>query len=328
MLFIKVKDDTSLKHLICEEGPLPQAHGDNVRIQVCAAGVNRADIFQKHGLYAPPVGASPHLGLEVSGYIDAVGEKCDPQLIGQPVCALVPGGGYGEYVLCPAAHTLPIPKGLSMEDAASLPESMLTVWDNVWEKGKFTPGKTVLVHGGNSGIGTAAIQSIQALGGTVITTIRSEAKAQYCKGLGAKHALIVTDKKFAQQVNDITEGRGVDIILDMIGGAYMPENLVCLAQGGILTLIAFQGGMHAEVNLRTILSQHHTLIGNTLRPQTDAYKTYLCQKLIENIWPLLENQKISPVVNHVFSLSHAQDAHNLMESGTLLGKIILKIDKR
>ena len=301
---------------------LPPGPGE-VLVRVAAAGVNRPDVLQRLGRYPPPPGASDVPGLEVAGEVAAVGEGVEGWRAGDAVCALVAGGGYAEYCLAPAPQCLPVPRGLSVGEAAALPETFFTVWTNVFERGRLAPGETLLVHGGSSGVGTAAISLARALGSRVLATAGSPEKCAACATLGAERAINYRDEDFVAVVKERTGGRGADVILDMVGGDYIPRNLDCLALEGRLVLIALQRGARAELSFATLLSRRLTITGSSLRPRTVEQKGAIARALRENVWPLLESGQVRPVVHARFPLAEAAAAHRLMESGAHIGKIIL-----
>jgi putative PIG3 family NAD(P)H quinone oxidoreductase len=307
------------------EGPLPAPGDDDVLIKVEYAGVNRPDVAQRSGRYNPPPGASPVLGLEVSGVIVAKGAKVTRWAVGDAVCALTPGGGYAEYCVAPADHCLPIPKGLSMLEAASLPENFFTVWVNVFETCKLKAGESFLVHGGSSGIGLTAIQLAKAFGAKAFTTAGSEEKVEFCKRMGADVAVNYKTRDFVAEIQAATGKHGVDVILDMVGGSYIEKNLKLLAVEGRLCFIAFLEGSKAEVDFMRVMMKRQTLTGSTLRARPDAQKTAIAAALREKVWPLIEAGKVKPVVYKVFPLSEAAEAHRLMESSRHIGKIMLEV---
>lgn len=306
---------------VCER-PTPEPGAAQVLIEVHAAGVNRPDILQRSGLYRPPPKASPLPGLEVAGVIIDGDVSGTDFAIGDEVCALTPGGGYAQYCCTPAAHCLPVPKGLSLTEAASLPETCFTVWSNVFERAGLSGDETLLIQGGSSGIGVTGIQIAHALGHRVFSTAGSEDKVQACNALGA-HTINYKEVDFAEQIKMLTQGRGVDVILDMVGGDYVAREIKCLADDGRLVIIGLLGGTKAEVPLGQILLRRLTLTGSTLRPRTDAYKAAIAGQLREHIWPLIEAEKIKPVVYKTFPMTDAAEAHRLMESGMHIGKIVL-----
>ena len=304
------------------ERPVPLARHGEVVIKLAYAGVNRPDALQRAGLYKPPSGASDLPGLEGAGTIYAVGAGVTDWAIGDEVCALLPGGGYAEYVATQAFHCLPVPKGLSLAQAACLPETYFTVYSNVFQRGGLKSGEKFMVHGGSSGIGTTAIQLANLFGARVIATAGSEAKCQACKNLGAERVVNYRSEAFEDVVK--TYG-GVDLILDMVGGKYIQRNLNSLADDGRLVQIAFLQGPKVELNLVQLLSRRLKITGSTLRPQSDLAKASIRSELLEKIWPHLEAGRIAPVMDSEFPLSEAAEAHRLMESSQHIGKIVLKI---
>ena len=304
------------------ERSVPLARHGEVVIQLAYAGVNRPDAFQRAGLYNPPPSASDLPGLEGAGTIYAVGSGVTDWAIGDEVCALLPGGGYAEYAATQASHCLPVPKGLSLAQAACLPETYFTVYSNVFQRGGLKPGEKFMVHGGSSGIGTTAIQLANLFGARVIATAGSEAKCQACKNLGAERVINYRSEAFEDVVK--TYG-GVDLILDMVGGEYIQRNLKSLADDGRLVQIAFLQGPKVELNLVQLLSRRLKITGSTLRPQSDLAKASIRSELLEKIWPHLEAGRIAPVMDSEFPLSEAAEAHRLMESNQHIGKIVLKI---
>ncbi len=303
--------------------PVPAPAAGEVLIEVAAAGVNRPDVLQRQGGYAPPPGASDIPGLEVAGKIVAVGNGAGSWKVGDSVCALLAGGGYAEYCAAPAPQCLPVPGKLDLIHAAALPETFFTVWTNVFDRGRLTRGETFLVHGGSSGIGTTAIQLAHAFGARVIATAGSDEKCRACRELGADIAVNYRTEDFAAKVMEATEGKGADVILDMVGGDYIAKNLSCLAMDGRLVQIAFLKGSKAEINLAPIMMKRQTLTGSTLRPRSVAQKGEIAQSLREKVWPLLESGKIAPVIFKTFPLAQAAEAHRLMESSAHVGKIVL-----
>ncbi|MDD1616077.1 MAG: zinc-binding dehydrogenase superfamily (quinone oxidoreductase, NADPH dependent) [Methylococcaceae bacterium NSP1-2] len=303
--------------------PKPASH--QVLIKVVAAGVNRPDISQRKGLYPPPTGASDILGLEVSGTIVVVGAAVSHLKIGDTVCALVTGGGYAGYCLASALLCLPIPKGLSFVEAAALPETFFTVWSNVFDRAQLRAKETLLVHGGASGIGVTAIQLAKAFHAKVIVTAGSEEKCNACVKLGADTAINYKEQDFVTAVYHATRNKGVNVILDIIGGDYFPRNIKCLAYDGRLVQIALQNGIKSEINLLPILVKRLTITGSTLRARDDAFKADIANKLHKNVWPLLASGKIKPIIDSTFTLDEAELAHKLMESSQHIGKIILEV---
>jgi NADPH2:quinone reductase len=305
---------------------LPQPGQGEARIRVAYAGVNRPDVLQRLGLYPPPPDASPILGLEVSGEVSAVGPGVDPGLLGQQVCSLTPGGGYADEVLVPASHCMPIPLGLSMREAACLPETMLTVWANLIERGQLMPGQRVLIHGGSSGIGTTAIQFARwARAGEIFTTVGSAEKAKACRALGADHCISYKDEDFVEVIRERTQDQGVNLILDMVGGDYLYKNLKCLALDGRLVQIAFLAGAKVDMSWDLIMRKRLTFTGSTLRPRSVEEKARLAMSLQQAIWPEIAAGRIRPLVHAEFDLSEASAAHALMESSQHVGKIVLKV---
>jgi NADPH2:quinone reductase len=302
--------------------PLPFPGPGEVLIKVAAAGINRPDVMQRRGLYPPPPGASDIPGLEIAGEVVALGEGVESPALGDTVCALVTGGGYAEY--CPAAASLclPVPKGLSAVEAAALPETFFTVWTNVFDRGGLKAGERFLVHGGTGGIGTTALQMARAFGAEVFATAGSPEKCAFCEQLGAR-AINYRQEDFVERIRALTNGQGVDLILDMVGGPYLQRNLDSLAPGGRLVLIAVQGGPKTEINLLPIFLKRLTLTGSTLRPRTVAEKTAIAAALRDKVWPLLESGRIKPIIHGTFPLADAAEAHRLLESSRHIGKLVL-----
>jgi NADPH:quinone reductase len=305
--------------------PVPQPKTGEVLVKVEAAGVNRPDVLQRTGNYPVPPGASDIPGLEIAGRVAAVGAGVTDWRPGDALCALVQGGGYAEYCTAPALQCLPIPKGLSPIEAASLPETFFTVWSNVFDRARLAPGESFLVQGGSSGIGVTAIQMVKAFGHAVFATAGSAQKCDACANLGADRAINYRTEDFAAVVKEATGGRGVDVILDMVGGDYVDRELKCLADDGRIVLIAFLGGSRATVNLNEILRRRLVLTGSTLRPRPVEFKGAIAAKLREKVWPLVESGRIRPVVHKTFPLAEAARAHELMESGEHIGKIVLVV---
>jgi putative PIG3 family NAD(P)H quinone oxidoreductase len=305
--------------------PVPQPAPGEVLIQVAAAGVNRPDIVQRAGHYPPPPGATDLLGLEVSGTIAAVGDGVTAWAPGDAVCALTPGGGYAEYCVTPAAHCLPIPAGFDMVAAAALPETCFTVWHNVFQRGRLTAGETFLVHGGSSGIGTMAIQLAKQFGARVITTAGSAEKCRACTDLGADLAINYREKDWVEAVKEFAGKKGVDLILDMVGGDYVQKNLSVLAWDGRLVNIAFLKGAKVELNLGLFMIKRQTLTASTLRAQSDESKAKIAQELRAQVWPLIEAGKVKPLIYKIFPLENVAEAHRLMESSAHIGKIMLLV---
>ncbi|MGB0570327.1 MAG: NAD(P)H-quinone oxidoreductase [Paracoccaceae bacterium] len=302
--------------------PRPVPNADQVIIQVAYAGVNRPDALQRAGLYDPPAGASDLPGLEASGTVVEVGENVADLAVGDRVCALLPGGGYAEYVATPAAHCLPIPTGLSMKQAACLPETFFTVWSNVFMRGGLQAGERILIHGGSSGIGTTAIQLANSFGARVFVTAGSDDKCQACTDLGAERAMNYRDEDFVDAMRAVG---GANVILDMVGGPYIPRNLKALADDGRLVQIAFLQGPKTEVNFVQLMTRRLTFTGSTLRPQSDLAKAKIAQQLRDVVWPLLSQGKIAPVMDSTFNMTEAAAAHSRMESSAHIGKIVLAV---
>ena len=305
--------------------PVPNPGAGQVLIRVAYAGVNRPDVIQRRGFYPPPPGASPIPGLEISGTIVATGEGVESAPLGQNVCALVSGGGYAEYCLAVADHCLPVPEGLPLDQAAALPETLFTVWHNVFERGYAREGETILIHGGTSGIGTMAIMLGKLFGLTVIVTCGDADKCAQALAIGADHAIDYKAQDFVEEVKRITGGAGVHLVLDMVAGDYVPRNLQCLGEDGRHVTIAVQGGLQATINMAQLMSRRLTLTGSTLRPRSNQFKALLAQEIARNAWPLVEDGRLRPVMDQSFPLAQAAAAHARMEAGTHIGKIVLEI---
>ena len=325
MLAVEISRPGGPEVLVPAERPMPVPGPGQVLIKVAAAGINRPDLLQRGGKYPPPPGASDLPGLEVAGEIVAGDAALAGFAIGDKVCALTPGGGYAEYCLTHARHCLPIPEGLSMEEAASLPETFFTVWINVFDRARLAPGESLLVHGGASGIGTTAIQLARAFGHTVYATVGSDDRVTAVEKLGAARGINYRTQDFAQEVRQLTDCRGVDVILDMVGGSYIPRDIECLADDGRIAIIALQGGTKAEIDLTHLLRRRISISGSALRPRSDAYKGQIASALREHVWPLFAEGKLRPLVHASFPLGQAGDAHRLMESGAHVGKIVLTV---
>jgi NADPH:quinone reductase len=325
MRYIDLPDFGAPEAMQVAEGLLPAVGHADVLIEVAYAGVNRPDVSQRMGRYNPPAGASPVLGLEVAGVIAAVGKDVTQWEAGDSVCALTPGGGYAEYVVAPAAHCLPVPRGLTMLEAAALPENFFTVWVNAFEACRLRAGETFLVHGGSSGIGLTAIQLAKAFGATVFTTAGSDEKTAFCRRLGVDHAINYRTQDFVAEIQAVTGSRGIDVILDMVGGDYIGRNLKLLATEGRLAFIAFLQGSTAEVDFMRVMLKRQTLTGSTLRARPDSQKAAIAAALREKVWPLIEQGKVRPVIHQVFALADAPAAHRLMESSLHIGKIMLAV---
>ncbi|RZP29523.1 NAD(P)H-quinone oxidoreductase [bacterium] len=303
--------------------PLPEPAAGEVLLKVSAAGVNRADVMQRQGKYPPPPGASDILGLEVSGTVEMLGSSVRDLALHDQVCALLTGGGYAEYCVVPSPQCLPCPEGVPLVDAAALPEAFCTVWTNVFERGGLEKGETFLVHGGSSGIGTVAIQLAKLFGAKVFTTAGTKEKCEACLSLGADLAINYKNEDFVEAVQAATQGRGVDLILDMVGGTYLHRNLDSLAVEGRLVVIALMGGADADINLATVMSRRLTLTGSTLRPRSIEQKASIVQTLSQLVWPRLSNGDLRPVIHARYPLSDAAEAHRVMESSNHIGKLLL-----
>jgi len=304
---------------------IPKPKRNEVLIKISYAGINRPDVLQRSGSYLPPPGASDLPGLEASGIIFAIGKNVTNWEVGDEVCALLPGGGYAEYAVTQASHCLPVPTGMSLKKAAALPETLFTVWSNVFQRGGLKPNEKFLVHGGSSGIGTMAIQLANLFGSEVYATAGSEAKCSACEELGAIRAINYNKEDFLEVIKSIG---GVHLILDMVGGAYIEKNIKALVDDGRLVQIAFLKGAKVELNFAQIMTRRLTVTGSTLRPQSDLSKSQIASELLEKIWPLLSTGRINPVINSVFDLNDVSSAHLLMESSKHIGKIVLKVDGR
>ncbi|ANY18977.1 Phthiocerol synthesis polyketide synthase type I PpsC [Tsuneonella dongtanensis] len=304
---------------------VPRPGKGQVLIRVAFAGVNRPDVIQRQGFYPPPPGASPICGLEVAGTVIDIGEGAPPEMLNQQVCALTPGGGYAEYCLTDARHCLPVPAGLSLAEAAALPETMFTVWHNVFERGLAGEGETLLVHGGTSGIGTTAIQLAKAFDMKVVATAGSDEKCAAIRELGADLAVNYKAQDFVEEVKAFTGGKGVNVVLDMVSGDYVARNLECMAEDGRHVTIAVLGGLKAEINMALVMRKRLTLTGSTLRPRSDDFKALLADEIHEVAWPLVAEGTVRPVMHSTFPLAEVGKAHALMESGDLIGKIVLEV---
>ena len=311
--------------LAIAEGPVPIPKPSEVLIKVSYAGVNRPDCAQRAGTYPPPADASPIIGLEVAGEIVQCADGVTAWQVGDEVCALTPGGGYAEYCTTPASFCLPIPKGLTSLEAASLPENFFTVWNNLFDRAHLARGETVLIHGGTSGIGVTAIQLAKQYEALVITTVGSDEKAEFCRSLGADHAINYKTQDFVAEVARITQKRGVDVVLDMVGGDYIEKNLKSLALEGRLVMIAFLHGGRVEVDWRHIMMRRLTVTGSTLRASPTERKAAIANSLRAKVWPLIEGGVVKPIIHRVFPLADAAAAHQLMESSQHIGKIMLEV---
>ncbi|MBD25817.1 MAG: NAD(P)H-quinone oxidoreductase [Candidatus Marinimicrobia bacterium] len=325
MRCIEFSDPGGPEKLVLRERPLPDLGSGEVLIAVHAAGVNRPDIIQRMGNYPPPPGASDLLGLEVSGTIIAVADGITTLAVGDTVCALISGGGYAQYVTAPAVTCLPIPSTLTMIEAAAIPETFFTVWHNVFERGALKAGEVFLVHGGSSGIGTAAIQLAKSFGSTVVATAGNDQKCEACQSLGADLVINYKNYDFAEEIRTKIPDKGVDVILDMVGRPYMSRNIRCLKTDGRLVNIAFLEGSKAEIDFMPIMLKRLILTGSTLRLRDPSFKEAIAEALKSHVWPLIEDNLIRPVVDSIFPLERAADAHRLMESNQHIGKIVLKI---
>ncbi|QCL85638.1 zinc-binding dehydrogenase [Agrobacterium pusense] len=326
MRFIDLPSHGGPEVMRLSQAPLPKPAKGEVLVKVEAAGVNRPDVAQRQGTYPPPKDASPILGLEIAGEVVALGEGVDEFNLGDRVCALANGGGYAQYCAVPAGQALPFPKGYDAVKAAALPETFFTVWANLFQMAGLTEGETVLIHGGTSGIGTTAIQLAKAFGAEVYATAGSAEKCEACVKLGAKRTINYRDEDFAEVVKSETGGKGVDVVLDMIGAAYFEKNLAALAKDGCLSIIAFLGGAVADkVNLTPIMVKRLTVTGSTMRPRTADEKRAIRDDLVDQVWPLIESGQVAPVINRVFTLDEVAEAHRLMESSSHIGKIVMRV---
>jgi putative PIG3 family NAD(P)H quinone oxidoreductase len=305
--------------------PVPQPGAGEVLIRVAYAGVNRPDVIQRQGFYPPPPGASPIPGLEIAGEIVAIGDGVGPEMLGQPVCALVSGGGYAEYCLADVRHCLPVPEGVSLAEAAALPETLFTVWHNVFERGYAREGETLLVHGGTSGIGTMTIMLAKAFGLTVIATAGTSGKCDAARSLGADLAIDYKTEDFVEEVKRFTGGKGVNVVLDMVSGDYVARNLACLAEDGRHVTIAELGGHKATIDMALVMRKRLCLTGSTLRARPAAFKALLADEIAANAWPLVAEGTVRPVMDRTFALADAATAHARMEKGDHIGKIVLEV---
>ena len=323
MRCIDITQPGGIEMLKLAQRPLPTLKAGEVLLQVAAAGVNRADTSQRKGTYPVPAGASDILGMEVSGTGVAMAADVKQWQLGDQVCALVTGGGYAEYCAAPADNCMPIPQGISLVDAAALPETFMTVWSNVWDRARLAPGESLLIQGGSSGIGVTAIQMAKALGHKVYTTAGSDEKCAACEQLGADRAINYRNSDFVAEVLKLTDGRGVNVVLDMVAGAYVAKEINCLAEDGRLVIIAVQGGVQTEVNAGLVMRKRLTVTGSTLRVRSVPFKAAIAQSLRQHVWPLLAQGQIKPVVSDVFAAKDAGLAHAAMEASAHVGKIIL-----
>jgi NADPH2:quinone reductase len=326
MRFIDLPSHGGPEVMRLSQAPLPKPAKGEVLVKVEAAGVNRPDVAQRQGIYPPPKDASPILGLEIAGEVVALGEGVTEFKVGDKVCALANGGGYAQYCTVPAGQALPFPRGYDAVKAAALPETFFTVWANLFQMAGLTEGESVLIHGGTSGIGTTAIQLAKAFGAEVYATAGSAEKCEACVKLGARRAINYREEDFAAVIKAETDGKGVDVVLDMIGAAYFEKNLSALAKDGCLSIIAFLGGAVAEkVNLTPIMVKRLTVTGSTLRPRTADEKRAIRDDLVAEVWPLIESGQLAPVINRVFMLDDVVEAHRLMESSNHIGKIVMRV---
>ena len=325
MKVIEISQPGGAEVLRLAERPRPEPKPHEILIKVAAAGVNRPDVLQRMGNYAVPPDASDLPGLEVAGEVVAVGSKAKLFRVGEKVCSLVHGGGYAEYCVAPEVQALPVPRGLSLVEAASLPETFFTVWANVYDRGRLAPGESLLVQGGSSGIGVAAIQMAAATGSRVFATAGSDEKCAACLRLGAEKAFNYKTQDFEKEILKVTAGKGVDVILDMVGGDYVPRELKCIAEDGRLVFIAYLRGPKTELSIDAVMRRRLTLTGSTLRPRSVEFKGAIAHSLREKIWPLIEAGKIKPEIYKTFPLAQAAEAHRLMESSQHIGKIVLTV---
>jgi putative PIG3 family NAD(P)H quinone oxidoreductase len=325
MIAIAIREPGPPDVLVPIERPMPTVMAGEVLIKVMAAGVNRPDVMQRQGSYPPPPGASDIPGLELAGEIIAVADDVKAWSVGDRVCALVSGGGYAEFCAVPARQCLPIPAGLDAIQAAAIPETFFTVWTNVFERGRLAAGESILIHGGSSGIGTTAIQLAHAFGARVLTTAGSDEKCSACQALRADVAINYRTVDFVAAVRDATDGRGVDVVLDMVGGDYLQRNIDCLAMDGRLVQIGMLGGLKAQVNMGPVLQRRLWITGSTLRARSVAEKAAIAQAVHQNVWPLLESKKVRVLVHATYPLAQAAEAHRVMESSEHIGKLVLTV---
>ena len=325
MRYVEIREPGPPDVLRMVEGPLPQPRAGEVLVEVAYAGVNRPDCLQRAGAYPPPADASPVPGLEIAGRIAALGDGVTSLQVGDEVCALTPGGGYAQYCTTPAGFCLPLPPNLSMRDAACVPETYFTVWYNLFERIRFDAGESVLIHGGTSGIGLTAIQLCKAFGATVYATAGSDDKVAFCRAMGADHALNYKTQDWAAELWKLTGKKGVNVVLDMVGGDYVQKNLRSLANDGRLSQIAFLQSSVVEIDMRLIMMKRLVVTGSTLRASPAARKVALAHALRERVWPLFGEGKLRVVIAETFALADAAKAHALMESGALVGKIALEV---
>src|SRR5438552_15410877 len=324
MIAIEIREPGEPDVLVAVEWPMPVPAAGEILIKVAAAGINRPDVFQRRGRYPPPPGASDIPGLEVAGAVAEVGAGVTEWTKGAAVCALVAGGGYAEYCTAPAPQCLPVPRGMDLVAAAAIPETSFTVWTNVFDRGRLAAGESMLVHGGSSGIGTTAIQLARAFGARVFATAGSPEKCAVCRDLGAERAIDYRQEDFVAILKGATQGRGIDVILDMVGGPYVEKNLRSLAIEGRLVQIAFLQGSKVTLDLVHLMVRRQTITGSTLRPRPVVDKAAIARNLRDKVWPLIEAGKVRPVIDRTFPLAEAAAAHRLMEASTHIGKILLR----
>ncbi|WP_116115596.1 NAD(P)H-quinone oxidoreductase [Austwickia chelonae] len=312
--------------LVLAEVTDPTPAPDEIVIDVAAAGVNRADLLQRRGFYDPPPGASPLPGLEVAGTVSVVGNQVTTWRVGQEVCALLTGGGYAEKVAVPAGQVLPVPSGLSLVEAASLPEVACTVWSNLFMTAHLRPGEVVLLHGGSSGIGTMAIQLAREVGATVAVTASTDLKLDACRSLGAEILINYRESDFVEEIRTATDGRGADVVLDLVGAKYLQRNIKALATGGRLVVIGLQGGVKAEINLNALLTKRATLTATSLRARPAEEKVAIVAAVREHVWPLVEAGRVQPVVHETLPLAEAAEAHRMLEASSHIGKVVLAVE--
>ena len=325
MRAVTVPESGGADALVLDDVETPEPGEGEVRISVAAAGINRADVLQRQGNYAPPPGSSPYLGLEVSGTIDALGEGVQGLAVGDEVCALLVGGGYADSVCAPAGQLLPIPAGVGLVEAAALPEVTCTVWSNVFLTANLQPGETILVHGGSSGIGTMAIQLAREVGARVAVTAGSDDKLEVCRSLGAEILVNYREQDFVEVVRDATDGAGAGVILDNMGAKYLQRNVETLADGGRLVIIGMQGGVKAELNIATLLRKRGAVIATALRSRSLAEKATIVAAVREHVWPLVEAGRVRPIVHRTYPIEQVRAAHEELESSRHVGKILLTL---
>jgi putative PIG3 family NAD(P)H quinone oxidoreductase len=325
MIAIAIREPGPPEVLVPIERPTPPVAAGEVLVKVAAAGVNRPDVMQREGKYPPPPGASDIPGLEIAGEIIAVGADVNAWKVGDRVCALVSGGGYAEFCSVPAPQCLPLPAGLDATQAAAIPETFFTVWTNVFERGRLAAGESILIHGGSSGIGTTAIQLAHAFGARVLTTAGTDEKCSACRALGAEVAINYRSADFVAGVREATNGRGVDVVLDMVGGGYLQRNVDCLAMDGRLVQIGMLGGLNAQVNMGPVLQRRLWITGSTLRARSVAEKAAIAQAVHQHVWPLLEAGRVRVLIHAIYPLAQAAEAHRVMESSEHIGKLVLTV---